>query len=138
MMSELGPRRFVAWSGATALAAGLVLLPFLAPRGSQILLSGLLGWLAMSVVGVAGGWWLVARHGSAAAAFLRAMGICMLARLVVAAAGAFGARAVGAAPAYAYLAGLAAGYLPVQALEMVWFLRRDRFHAATDERGNGR
>jgi hypothetical protein len=118
---------FVMRAGITALAAACVLAALLALQGEPALVAwGLGGWWVMSVVGVAGGAWLVRRHGAPGSGFLLAMGTCMLARLALAAAGAFAAAAVGMPEVHAYLIGLGAGYVPLQVVEMNWLWRRDR------------
>jgi len=80
----------------------------------------------MAAIGVGGGSWKVSQHGDAGSGFLVATGTCMLARLLLSAAGAFAAATRGPVVTYAYLVGLGAGYFPVQVLQMRWFLKRDR------------
>ncbi|HKQ62325.1 MAG TPA: hypothetical protein VJS92_13620, partial [Candidatus Polarisedimenticolaceae bacterium] len=92
--------------------------------GANVVGWSLLGWASTGFTGVAGGAWMAARHGTQGAGFMVAMGTSMLARLLLAAAGAFTAATQGAQAAGAYAAGLAAGYLPLQVFEARWFLKR--------------
>ena len=97
-----------------------------APRGERVVGWSLLGWLVMSVTGVVGGSWLVAKHGSLGWGFFAALAACMLARLLFGGAGALAAALRGPEAPWAYLAGLGVGYLPLQVFETGWFLRRSK------------
>ena len=123
---DLRPARFVLSAGAVAFAAAVFVVTAGALYGPTALRFGLLGWALTTTVGVFGGAWLIAHHGKALSPFLIAMATCMLARAVVAGAGALVAVPWGIEAMVPYVGGLLAGYLPVQILEMVWFHRRSR------------
>ena len=78
----------------------------------------------MAAVGVAGVIWTGWSHGKAGTGFIAAVAMCMLARLFLAAAGAWGATRQGMETVWPYILGLAAGYLPLQAYELNWFLSK--------------
>lgn len=115
--------RYSLWSGSFATASALILLPFGLPRGTGAVLWGLLGWMATGVVGVAGGAFMVSRHGTSGPGFLMILGVCMLLRLLLSAVGAVAAVGEGMQAVWPYLIGLVAGFIPVQIVEIVWFLR---------------
>lgn len=123
--------RYGLWSGLVAVAA-LPVVGLSVERGPA-LAWGVAGWGAMALAGVAGGAWLAARHGGASRAFLVALGTTMGARATLGVAGALAAGRAGALGAY--VAGLVAGYAPLQAFEMLWFLRAGRTGAAGCEVG---
>jgi len=118
--------RFALWSGASALTGLLLLLPVALPRDGVVLRWGLTGWLLTAAFGVAGGAWAVSRHGRPGNGFLMALGVCMLARLFLFVAGPLAASPLGMEAVWACLVGLAAGYLPAQATEVIWFARTTR------------
>jgi hypothetical protein len=131
-LKSSGAARFGLIGGASALAAAAALLPFAFHEGAVALRWGLSGWLIMSVIGLAGGMWLVLKHGRQGSGFLVALGTCMLARLFASAAGAFGAAAQGMEAVWAYIVGLVAGYLPLQFFEIWWFVRGSRRAARSE------
>jgi hypothetical protein len=90
-----------------------------------------LGWALMSLGHVAGGCWMAARHGRPGSGFLVALGTSMIGRFVMAIAGGVATWFAGEAAAVAYVAGLGLGFVPLQTLESVWFLRASRTGAAT-------
>jgi hypothetical protein len=95
----------VLWPGRAAWAAG--------------------GAAAMAALGLAFGAWLVALHGRPSSEFLVALVAGMFARAVAALAGsAVALVAGGQAAAWAFISGLAAGWVPLQVFETVWFMRR--------------
>ena len=120
---SVGAKRYAAWSTAIAGIVGLTLLPVASSYGRVAVQWSIAGWLVTTAIGVAGGSWIVARHGSAGPGFLIAFGVCMLARLAALGVGATVAATRGSGAVGAYLAGLLIGYLPPQAWEMVWLLR---------------
>ena len=132
-MNRLGPMRFAVTSGAVAIAAGVVLAGAAGSFGAIPLQWGLIGWLATAAVGVVGGAWLVSRHGMAGSPFLVALATCMLSRLILAGAGAVAASTRGSEAMIAYVAGLAAGFIPVQVVEMAWFQRRSALAQQAEE-----
>ncbi len=122
-MKASGALRFALLGGAIALAVGLPLLPWALAEGPVAVQWGVSGWLVMAVTGMAGGVWLVLKHGKRGSGFLVALGTCMLARLFASAAGAFGAAQQGMEAVWPYIVGLIAGYLPMQLFELWWFVR---------------
>ena len=112
--------------GAITLAVGLAVLPLALSRGSVALQWGVSGWLIMAVTGMAGGVWMILKHGKQGSGFLVALGTCMLARLFASAAGAFGAMQQGMEAVWPYIVGLCAGYLPLQLYELWWFVSSAR------------
>jgi hypothetical protein len=116
--------RFARWSGASALIAALLLVPVAALWGGAAVRWSLLGWLVTALAGVAGGTWLVSKHGARGQGFLIALGVCMLARLILFVAAPFAVAPHGAEAAVACIGGLFAGYLPTQATEIIWIARR--------------
>jgi hypothetical protein len=122
-MKASGALRFALLGGAIALASGLVLLPWALAEGPAAVQWGVSGWLIMAVTGLAGGVWLVIKHGKHGSGFLVALGTCMLARLFASAAGAFGAAQQGMEAVWPYIVGLISGYLPLQMFELWWFVR---------------
>jgi hypothetical protein len=125
-----GALRFAILGGAIVLASGFALLPQALSRGDDTLRWGALGWSIMAVTGLAGGVWMLRKHGGKGAGFLVALGTCMLARLFASVAGAAGAAMGGMEAVWPYVVGLAAGYLPLQLFELYWFIRRARLQAA--------
>jgi len=115
--------RYALASGAGALVAGLVVLFVAAPRGQVTLAAGLAAWLVTSLAGVAGGAWLVFRHGRPDSGFPLALAACMGLRLILFVAGPLAAAPLGSEAVWAVLGGLFAGYLPPQATEVLWFAR---------------
>jgi hypothetical protein len=112
--------------GAITLAVGLAVLPLAISRGAAAVQWGVSGWLIMATTGMAGGVWLVFKHGKQGSGFLVALGTCMLARLFASAAGAFGAAQQGMEAVWPYIVGLCTGYLPLQLFELWWFVRSAR------------
>jgi TM2 domain-containing membrane protein YozV len=77
----------------------------------------------MAVPGIVGGAWLAREHGRSAQRFLVALATGFITRLVLAGLAAFYAAKAGDGAGTALLAGLAAGFVPLMAFEMVWFVR---------------
>jgi hypothetical protein len=115
--------RFAAWSGASALIVALALVPLALSRGDVVVRWGLIGWLVTAAAGVGGGAWLISKHGTPGPGFLVALGVCMLARLILFVAGPLAASPLGTEAVWACVIGLFAGYLPAQATEVIWFAR---------------
>jgi hypothetical protein len=80
----------------------------------------------MAVPGVACGAWLAMEHGRAGSRFVIALAAGFIARLVLAGGLTLSAGIAGAAAKAGLLPGLAAGFVPVMAFEMVWFARAAR------------
>lgn len=116
--------QFVVRASLVALLALVPLSALAWPSGATAVRWGLAGWLVMTVVGVVGGGFMVLEHGRATPGFIVALGTCMLARLIVSAAGAFAAVSAGGPAVRAYVTGLGVGYVPLQVFETVWFMRR--------------
>ena len=125
-MKASGAVTFGLIGGAIALASAAALLPLAIAQGAMALQWGLSGWLVMAVTGIAGGTWMVHKHGRQGSGFIVALGTCMLARLFASAGGAFGAAMQGMEAVWAYVVGLGAGYLPLQLFEIWWFVRSTR------------
>jgi hypothetical protein len=123
-MRRLGPARYALVAATVALATALPLVAGTARFGPVALRFALAGWALMALAAIAGGAWLVARHGLTGSAFFVALASCMLARLILAAVGAGIAAMRGTEAVFAYAVGLVAGYVPLQVFEMVWFQRR--------------
>jgi hypothetical protein len=77
----------------------------------------------MAVPGVLGGAWLAREHGRSPTRFLIALAAGFVTRLVLAGSAAFFAARAGGGAGLALLAGLAAGFVPLTAFEMFWFVR---------------
>lgn len=85
------------------------------------------GWSAVSLVGVADGVWLCRRYGRPGSGFLTALVVGILARLLLVLVGTGLALRYGvdAAP-WAFLVGMAGGFVPLQAFEVFWFVKSAR------------
>jgi len=127
-----GALRFATIGSAVAVAAGLALLPLALSRGGDAVRWGLTGWAIMALTGVAGGAWMARTHGRQGSGFLVALGTCMLARLFGSVGGALVAATRGTDAVWPYLAGLCAGYIPLQSFEIGWFLRRSKARPRDD------
>lgn len=128
-MRSSGALRFAASGGAVAVAAGLALLPLVLSRGDAAVRWGVTGWAIMVLTGMVGGVWMARTHGRQGAGFLVALGTCMLARLFGSVGGALAAATRGTEAVWPYLAGLCAGYVPLQLFEIGWFLRLSRMRS---------
>ena len=120
----MSAKRYAMWALMTALGSAAALVPVglaLSVTGRVWLFSG---WVIMALFGLVGGLWMTTVHGRDGADFLVALGTCMLARLAVAASGAFFAARAGMEAVWPYLAGLAVGFISMQVLEVGWFLRK--------------
>lgn len=117
--------RFLLAASAVGVAAGAVALAATEAAGG----SGpwaLAGWGPMAGIGLGSGGAMAARHGRPGSGFLAALVAGMLSRLTVAAALGLVATRAGEPALLSYVAGLAAGFLPLQAFEVVWFYRAAR------------
>jgi hypothetical protein len=132
-VTRLGPGRYALVAGVVALAMALPLVAGSLRFGPVALRFALAGWAVTALAGIAGGAWLVARHGANGTAFFVALASGMLARLVLAAVGAGIAAMRGTEAVFAYAVGLLAGFLPLQVFEMVWFQRRTASGRPTQE-----
>ncbi len=127
--------RFVLAASAVAVAAGVVLLAATRSAGGSESWA-LAGWGPMAAIAVGSGGAMAARHGRPGSGFLAALAVGMLSRLTVAAALGLVATRAGETAVLSYVAGLAAGFLPLQAFEVVWFYRAA--HAARPSGGEAR
>jgi hypothetical protein len=116
---------FVLGSTAAALAGLAALLAWTSRDGVLPAVWVVGGFLAMALPGVAGGAWLAREHGRAGSSFVAVLQAGMLVRLALAAMVAMSAAHAGGPAMAASMAGLAAGFLPVMAFEMVWFARTE-------------
>ena len=125
----LGPRNYVLASTGLALVVGLILALLFAPKGSESFLFAALGWAPIALIGVVGGTLSVRLHGTTGAAFPASLLTCILLRLILGLGGLFLAMMnERVAP---YLTALFATFVTLQALEMVWFIRRARLFRET-------
>ncbi len=122
-MSRSRTARYFRASGAVALSAGLLLVGLSSARGPAAVAWAVVGWGVMALAGVAGGAWIVSRHGRPGSGFLVAVGACMLARLFAGAAAAVAAASAGMSAVWAFLAGAGVTYVALQVFELSWFLR---------------
>ena len=124
--TRFGPFQFalVALGLATLVAGAMLVL--VGPSDPVAVRWAITGWGLMTVIGVLSGAGLVRFHGQAAHGFFVVIGAALLVRLVSSAVGAWGAATAGERAIGPYLTGLAAGYLPLQLLELGFFLRRTR------------
>lgn len=120
------PLRHAARSAAAAVAVALALLALARYWGQPVPGWSLFGWVLASALGTICGARLVSLHGTPGTAFLKAHGSCILARLFTFAGGTAWAYSQSMEGALAFLVGVAAGYLPTQLLEMIWFASRTK------------
>jgi hypothetical protein len=111
-------------AAAVCVGAGAVAGVVAAPAGPAAVAWVLAGWAATAVAGYCSGTRLVALRGRVGSAFVVALGTSMLVRLAAAAIGTAAAAWAGPAAVGPWLLGLATGYAPLQAYEIVWFYRR--------------
>ena len=113
--------RYLLWGGAiSAVTLGLALYHAASSDGYEPLWTAA-GWLVAAGIGLVAGFWMNRVHGRAGAAFIVALGTCMLARLFAAAAVGGAATMAGRIAIWSFVVGLAAGFIPLQVLEVGWF-----------------
>jgi len=122
-MSGSRTSRYAWGAGGAALGVGAILAALAAMRGISAPGWSLAGWGLMAATGVAGGVWIVSRHGDPGPGFLVAVGTCMLARLFAGAALTVAAAAAGMSAVWAFLTAATATYVVLQLFEVSWFLR---------------
>ena len=120
------PLRHAARSAAATVVVALLLLALARYLGWPVPGWTVVGWALASTVGVLCGARLVAVHGTPGTAFLKAHGSCILARSLTFAGGTAWAFSQSMEGALAFLIGVAAGYVPTQILELVWFASQTR------------
>lgn len=110
---------------ATALTvAGAILAAGLLSAGLSEEIGWLVaGWTAAVAIGVASGVWLIAKHGRPGSGFVAAMASATAARFLAVGGGLIVALRQGDRAPWMYLAGFAAGFVPVTVIE-VMALRR--------------
>lgn len=118
--------RYSLLSGVVAAATAVFLLLLASSSVDIDVRWALAGWAIMAVVGVAGGAWLTAVHGSPGTGFVVALGACMLLRFFASAIGAGAAVIYGGVSVTSFLTGLGAGFVTMQVFEVSWFFRRGR------------
>ena len=95
------------------------------------------GWLLAALATVGGGLWLIARHGRPGNGFLAALATSIGVRLVLFLAWPLAAAADGPRAVTAAVVGLFAGYVPAQAVEVLWFARRTPDRGVVAATGGG-
>ena len=113
-------------SGATIAAAlaGAVLIAGLRATESDVSAWAMAGFAAMALPAVATGVWLAREQGRAGVSFVVALGTGLVVRATLLALVVAGAASEGSGALKGALAGLAFGFVPVTAFEMIWFSRR--------------
>jgi len=118
--------RFVAIAATIEALAALAVGLLARPHGGRALAFALTGWGIMAAVGIVAGAFLVRAHGRPGSGFLAALAAGMLGRLFLAAVGCGWAALQDIGAVWSFLGGLLAGYAPLQAFELTWFVRRSR------------
>jgi hypothetical protein len=121
---------FALGASLAALCGALVVLALSAHRTGVERAWMVAGWAIVSIAGALGGAWLEREHGKPGTGFLLALGTGVAARFFAVAVGSVVAALSGRRNLIAYAFGLAAGFVPVQLYEAVWFLRKTRRTAA--------
>jgi hypothetical protein len=121
-MPEADNKKFVMIASMVALVP-LCMLPWAANRLGRDLLWALGGWFLVSLIGVVAGGWVVSQHGTPGNGFLAGLVGGILARMALAVLGIAVASSSGRAAIVAFLAGVVAGFVPVQIFELSWFFR---------------
>ena len=120
------PLRHAVRSAAAAVVVALLLLALARYLERPVPGWSIVGWVLASALGTICGARLVSVHGTPGTAFLKAHGSCILARLFTFAGGTAWAFSQSMEGALAFLVGVAAGFLPTQLLEMIWFASRTK------------
>jgi len=127
----MGPgARFALWGGIVAAATGVALVGGAVRMQAPGLGWGVLGWGAAVAPGLTFGTWLARRHGTPGTGFVAALGAGILVRFVTVLGSLAWVLAEGAGAQRIWLAGVLAGYVPLQLFEVAWFVRRSRRLAA--------
>jgi len=113
-------------SGATISAALAAVALVLGLRGvaSDTSAWAMAGFVAMALPVIAAGVWLAYERGRAGVSFVVALGAGLLMRAALLVVVVAGAAHQGEAALIGALVGLAVGFVPVTAFELVWFARR--------------
>lgn len=121
-MPNAANKQFVIGASLVALVP-LCLLPWAAGRLGDSLGWTLAAWFLVSLIGVMAGGWVVSQHGKPGNGFLAGLVGGILARMTLAVLGGALAMSSGRAAVVAFLAGVVAGFVPVQIFEVFWFFR---------------
>jgi hypothetical protein len=121
-MPDADNKRFVMIAAMVALLP-LCLLPWAANRLGVNLPWAMAGWFLVSLIGVVAGGWAVSKHGKEGNGFLAGLVGGILARMLLAVLGIALASTSGRPAIIAFLAGVVAGFVPVQIFEVSWFFR---------------
>ena len=84
------------------------------------------GFAAMAFPGIVCGAWMAREHGGRGSRFLAALATGFVFRVLAAAIGTYAVARIDRGFAGAWIGGLAAGFVPLLAFEIVWFSRRLR------------
>ena len=122
-MSVRPSLRFAASAAVAASISGAVVLMLASRNGSADIFWTSMGWAPVSAAGVLGGAWLAEAHGRLDRRFFAAFAVGIAARSLTVLGCLVFALAGGTQAWKACLVGLAAGYFPVQLVEIGWFLR---------------
>lgn len=110
--------------GAVMTAAlGACALPWIGPDPAARLWAAA-GFASMALPGIVCGAWMAHAHGGRGTRFLAALATGFVLRVLAAAVGTFAVARVDGGLAGAWIGGLAAGFVPLLAFEIVWFSRR--------------
>jgi len=118
--------RFALGALATTAVSAVGIGWWLAGRDSAVTSWASIGFVVTAAPGIVIGSWLAAEHGHTGSRFLIAIAAGFVTRLVLAAVAAFGAAKAGGAAGFGLISGLAAGFVPLTAFEMIWFVARQR------------
>lgn len=119
--------RFVRSSAVLAAAIAIVTIAVAGRFAAPSTAWALVGWLVVVPTFVVGGARLVRALGAGGHGFMLALVACMLSRLLTAAVGAAAAVRSGQGAAVpAYVAGMLAAFVALQAFEVIWFVRNTR------------
>lgn len=125
-MSAGSTARFARSAVRLCLAAGAVVVSIAWLVGEGGLAWAVAGWGSAAAIGVAGGSWLVARHGDSSWSFVVALLAGMLARLLAFGTGAALAAGAGAPQLWAFVGGFAVSFVALQVWEGVFLHRATR------------
>ncbi len=115
---------FASRATISAALAAVALLLVLRGVGSDTSAWAIAGFVAMALPVIATGTWLAHEQGRAGVSFVIALGTGLFMRAVLLVVVVVGAANHGPGALKGALAGLAIGFVPVTAFEMLWFSRR--------------
>lgn len=123
--------RFAILAASVAVLSGAVAVGMALRSGGAAW--AVVGWAPVAVAGIAGGAWLAEAHGRMNRSFFLAFALGMAGRSVAVIASVLCALTASADAWKPCLAGLAAGYFPLQVFEIGWFLRAGVRHGPSAE-----